>query len=456
MHGTRHDTSATSTLSRRRFLAGLVAVASTSFASLLAACAPTPTAAPTAGSGQVQRQEAQTGSPAVKGETITVIMFPPHADAANALKGEFEQASGIKVNVLSEPYASLHDKLLTNFVGGTEAFDVVDVPAQWDGEFAQYLESIQPYLEKGAIDVKAFIPRVWEVTGVWGDHRFGIPIAAHSFTVFVRKDLLDQAGLAEPKTLDELVEAARGLQQSNVHGYVYGGSKVQTGSYWFSRFKTYGGSLFTPDWKPTVNNEAGVKATQNLKDLIAYSPPGVLNYGLPEYANDFLGGRAAFVEGWSQAFGAGLDDPAKSRIVGKWAALKYPGVPHLGQWDLAIPKTSKKKDAAFAFIEWFARPETAKKSTLQFGWTSAIESVWLDPEVVKKYPWHPTELEGLKIGDVRLRLPLSQQLVDKVQEHVHAFLSGSGAADAAAVAAAIQRDWEELIKTWTPTVPYED
>ena len=78
-----------------------------------------------------------------------------------------------------------------------------------------------------------------------------------------------------------------------------------------------------------------------------------------------------------------LDDPAKSKIVGKWgmAAFPGPGFPWLSLWQQFVPKSTQDKETALAWIQAFAGESNAKQNLVEHG----INSVWLatyeDPEL---------------------------------------------------------------------------
>ncbi len=125
------------------------------------------------------------------GENLTVLyMSGVYADAARAMVADFEEATGAKVEVVDYPYLSLHEKALLDLSSGTGSYDVIDVSSNWDGEFAPFLEPLDPYVERDNYDMGVWIPNVLANCGGWQGTTIGIPNACTPSVFAYRTDLL--------------------------------------------------------------------------------------------------------------------------------------------------------------------------------------------------------------------------------------------------------------------------
>ena len=90
-----------------------------------------------------------------------------------------------------------------------------------------------------------------------------------------------------------------------------------------------------------------------------------------------------------------MDDPAKSKIVGKIDFAQIPseknkGQAELGAWLVAIPSGSKNAGKAFEFIRWATEPEQMKTAALR-GNPPTRTSVFDDSNLIKKFRAFPAQ-----------------------------------------------------------------
>jgi len=79
-----------------------------------------------------------------------------------------------------------------------------------------------------------------------------------------------------------------------------------------------------------------------------------------------------------------FEDPSKSQIVGKIGYAPFPAGPAgrrpvMEVWSAAVASKSKKKEAAYLYVQWAASKETSLKAHLK-GSPSVRASVWKDPK----------------------------------------------------------------------------
>jgi len=132
---------------------------------------------------------------------------------------------GIQVQILPVDVNSVHDKLLTNFVGGTAA-DIVHDEAADIGGFSQqgYLANLSPLIPKS---LKAEIPKsVWDTVNL-GRKIMGVPIMLQTYNVFANMDILKAAGvkaptIASPWTWTKFRQVAKQLTKGGNYGVCWG------------------------------------------------------------------------------------------------------------------------------------------------------------------------------------------------------------------------------------------
>jgi len=102
----------------------------------------------------------------------------------------------IQVQILPIDVNSVHDKLLTTFVGGTAADVVHDEAADIAGFTQQgYLANLSPLLPKS---LRSEIPKsVWDTVN-FGGKITGVPIMIQTYNVFANMTLLKAAGVKAP------------------------------------------------------------------------------------------------------------------------------------------------------------------------------------------------------------------------------------------------------------------
>ena len=319
----------------------------------------------------------------------------PFTDVIKTLIPEYEKQTGTKVTLESYEENQLTQKLTVEFASGSSSIDVfMTRPLQEGKLFAKnkYYEFLDSYLKNktdASWDWKDFPAST--VNAVTFDNQiYSVPIVTEWETLFYRKDLFQQAGIAVPKNLDELFAAAKALNNPSkeVFGIVSRGQRGAAVTQFSSYLYNLGGDFIT-NGHASFNSPEAVKAFAFYGQMLGqYGPPGVTNMSWPQAQALFASGKVAM---WTDASTliAGLLDPAKSQVADKFGVAPFPVGPAgnhaymVVPWALAIGAQSTNKDAAWTFLKWAASKEVATTSLLK-GVTVARQSVWDDPAVVKQ------------------------------------------------------------------------
>ena len=119
----------------------------------------------------------------------------------------------------------------------------------------------------------------------------------------------------------------------------------------------YGGDYVDANGKLMTDTAGGDRGSEDVKTLLAkYGPQGVAGFNWNESQSLFLQGKAAM---WLDGIGFAqpLEDPTKSRVVGKVGYGVMPAGPKQQVSALfadgeGISTYSKKKGPAFFYIQW--------------------------------------------------------------------------------------------------------
>ena len=189
-----------------------------------------------------------------------------------------------------------------------------------------------------------------------------------------RKDLFEQYGLSEPKTFEDIENAAKTISEKTnkeIAGITMRGQQGIQGVYvWAAYLWGFGGSFLDADGKSALATPEGTAALDAFtKVLNAYGPVGVANFGWEENRLLFQQGKAAITLD-ATVNGAYNEDPAESSVVGKVGYAPVPmkstspkgGSSSLAVHSLFVAADSQNQEAATLFAAWATAKEQQLKS----------------------------------------------------------------------------------------------
>lgn len=356
------------------------------------------------------------------GSTL-VVNFPahPHYDAVMKVLPEFTEETGIKVEVDQLQYLKMREKQTLELTKNRGDYDLIAyvVFSKADYVFADQLENLarffmNPKLANPAYDpddlIEGYVANIGVAGGAKGymdgptGSLFGIPFGSETSILGYRQDIFDKHGLKVPETYDEVLDIA--CQIPKLEPGMGGlSSRAASGHHASHAFLLHlaplGGRIFDDEWNVIVNNEAGVKAAEALKSIVDCGPEGAQTFGFAEAGAAFLqGDTAMFLD--STVFAGSINDPEKSKVVGKVGWAPHPMGTRRGSqtggFGIGIPANAQNKDAAFLLMQWLTSKETDKKIALAGGNPSRY-STHADPEVNEKFPHMAIFGEALQHAD---------------------------------------------------------
>jgi multiple sugar transport system substrate-binding protein len=358
----------------------------------------------------------------------------------------------IKVKLLSAPYASTKQQLITGAASKTLP-DVVGLDGAWVNDFAKQgaITDISALMTEANYDASQLASQVQ-----LNDKTYMIPVVNFVYPLFVNKDLLTKAGVAEvPTTRTAFLDAATKISASggDVKGWalpldtaVPNGIQNDVMSWlWAS-----GGSMMQ-DGKPNLTS-AGVKSTvefvKSLNDAGVVAP-GALTMKEQDKVEKFTNGQVGMM----------IDSLAHINLIKKnqpdlqFEVAAIPaedgytgkrGIPY-ASWGVGISNSTKHKAEAFKLVSYLMSQETnAKLSTIANGFPGNKNA---EPDFSNSDPLFKKAFDIYQAGypaNEFVGLPKSEDLMRTFDEQLQRVLTGNTTVDEAL--ATSQQSWSSVIE----------
>lgn len=370
----------------------------------------------------------------------------------NALRGlmdEFEEQNpGIKVKLLSGPYASTREQIVAGAAAGTMS-DVVGLDGAWVNDFAKQgaIANLSEMVEKKGYDASKLVSQVKV-----DDQTYSIPVTNFVYPLFVNDGLLEKAGIKEaPKTRTDFMKTAQAVSDENTKGWALplsleapNGIQNDVMSWvWAS-----GGSMLK-DGKPYLEGNKDVEeVVQYIKDLSDQDliAPGALTMKEQDKVEEFTNGRVAMM----------IDSLAHVNLIRennpdlKFSLAPIPakdgydgkrGMP-FASWGVGISATSKHPDEAWKLVEFLlSKDVNAKLCDAANAFPGNTDS---EPQFVKKDEILASAFEIWKEGTPANEftgLPVAEQLMREFDESFQKILSEGG--DIPSMLKTVQASWTQ-------------
>lgn len=348
---------------------------------------------------------------------VVAINAGVEGDALKAAARDYQQSAGVRMDVVELPYANLFEKVMLDLTSRTGAYDVIMMDDPWFPRLAsgEKLAALDPLYRKAGM---AGPDSDFVSSSLALGHEpypngplYGLPYVGNCQLFFYRKDLFDRLGLAQPKTWGEVRSAAQKISaaEKGMYGYVM---RAAPGNPAVADFMpilwAFGGDVLSPEGEPRLNTQEAAAALRFMVEMGKWAPPGYVSFNADEISAHLLQGTAAMSINWP-AWVLAMDDPSKSRVVGKIAFAPIPGEREpgrsaLGNWLLGIPAGSKNIDAAFGFLRW-ATDAPQMRQAAERGCPPTRRSVFQDQELVRRFRAFPVQLQALETARPRPRTP---------------------------------------------------
>ena len=322
------------------------------------------------------------------GHMIEMQKLGKHFEAANP---------DIKLKWVTLEEGVLRQRLTTDITTKSGQFDVMTIGMYeapiWGKK--DWLVELKP---DAAYDVDDLLPTIRNGLSVDGK-LYAAPFYGESSMIMYRTDLVQKAGMKiEDRPSWDHIKAVAAKIHDPANG-VYG-ICLRGKAGWGDNMalittiaNSFGGQWFDMGWKPQLTSEPWRKAINFYVDLLKnYGPPGSSSNSFNEILSLFNQGKCGM---WIDATIAAsfITDPKQSKVADKVGFAQSPvaiterGANWLWAWALAIPKSSKKTDAAQKFISWATSKDYIKLVAKESGWqavpTGTRKSTYATPEFQK-------------------------------------------------------------------------
>jgi ABC-type glycerol-3-phosphate transport system substrate-binding protein len=362
----------------------------------------------------------------------------PEADNLRKVVDAYVAETGNPVEIDEIARDGYDASLRTSIVGGGSDWDVVYASADWLPAFiaAGGLAPIDEYIASmpaDFLDVADLEPGVSNLT--FDGQVYGFPSEGDTAWLFYRTDLLAEAGLEPPKTMEEMLAAAQALNAPpDRYGLVIGSRTDEAWWDFMHYFWAFGGQLYDPETlEVTVNDEAGVAALTFYANLLqehGVVSPDVTTYGFNEILTALAQDKAAMGVEWMAATQSLTDCEQSPLVCDKLAYQLIPpavaGEYGFGgsSWGWVIPSGATQKEAGYKFIEWLVGGPGAALWALNGGIPSNTAAL-ADPEVVAAVPQFELLAEAMPYRQITPLLTTSDQIVLAMQEAAAAAVAGA-------------------------------
>ncbi|BCJ52640.1 sugar ABC transporter substrate-binding protein [Actinoplanes sp. NBRC 14428] len=398
--------------------------------------------------------------------TITALMVgnPQMEDIQKLTADNFTKQTGITVKFTILPENELRDKVTQDVANQGGQYDVATVGAYevpiWAKNGWLHELSTQANADSAYDTADLIKPMVQSVTGDDGK-MYAAPFYGESSFLMYNKEMFEAKGLTMPEkpTWAQVAEFAQKLddKKKGVAGICLRGLPG-----WGELFaplttvvNTYGGTWFEKDWTPKVDSPEFKEATNFYVNLVKqYGESGAPQAGFTECLNTFGQGKAAMWYDATSAAGT-LEDPNASKVAGKvgyaYAPVnktEYSG--WLWTWAFAMPKTTKKADAAWKFISWATSKDYEQLVGKNLGWPRVPSGKRTSTYAIPEYKESAKAFADVTLGSIEhanpqnpgvqprpalgvqfVGIPEFADLGTKVSQEVSAAIAGSTTVDKA-------------------------
>jgi len=330
---------------------------------------------------------------------------------------------------------------------------VVNVDVVWTAEFGakSYVEALPPdqfptdKFLKPAVDSATYFGKL-----------YAYPHRSNGGLLFYRKDLLDKYNLQVPTTFDEMKTACdkiiAGEKDSKLACFAGQYNKYEGLTVNFDEaVHGSGGVIVGDDGKPNVATPEATKGLQTLTDWFkdGHIPKAAITWQEEQGRRAFQEGELIFHRNWPYVYTTANKTDGSSKVAGKFdvaplPGITQPGVSSLGGGNLAIAKYAENKGTAADFLKFMASEETQKQDTLATSNAPALESLYSDPDIVKKFPYTPTLLKSIQTAKPRPKAVEYGDVTLAIQDAAYGALQGQTQPEAALQA--LQTKLQTLIK----------
>lgn len=353
-----------------------------------------------------------------------------------------EKNPGIKINVMEQPAKSdaQHNDYVTKLSSKDTSIDVMNIDIIWPPEFgaSQWLEPLNDYFTKEELD--KFLPGPIQ-GNTYNGKLYGMPYYTDAGLLYYRKDILEEAGIKPPKTMEELHKIAKTLKGKGgtEHGMVYQANQYEgLVCNVLEYFWGNGGDVLGADNKVVIDSPNNLEALKMFAGFTQSDavPKGITTYLEADALAVFVEGKSVFMRHWPSAWSNSQGEGSK--VKGKVGVIPMPMGPSgktpaatLGGWNFGINVniSKERKDAAVKFVKFMTSDEAQIFSSVNGGRIPIRKDLFKNAEVLKANPHFEAFYDVFMNAKPRPVSPIYPQISDVMQIQVHKAITGAQPAE---------------------------
>ncbi|MCA9869243.1 MAG: extracellular solute-binding protein [Caldilineae bacterium] len=428
---------------------------------LLAAC-PSAAPAPAEPAAPADQPAAATEAPAeapaadtsgIDELSILWAQWDP-ADYLQQVGNLYEEETGIKVNIVQEPWGSFFDLFATEMASQGDTWDMVVGDSQWLGQMAtqgHYLDITNFLVDNGIKDtvVPATLVYYGEYPTGSGTY-WAYPTEGDADGFAYRKDLFENPDemaafekefgypLDIPQDYDQFMDIAKFFTRPDDGLY---GVAIYTQKDYDALTMGYENTLFPfgADWKDADNNVMGVinspeavAAAEYYRELYdCCQAPGLSNAFFSEVNDAMISGQAAMGMNYFAFFPALVNPGTNPDYYDKMGFFQNPAGPSgergaaLGGQGLSVVShiSPERQQAALDFIKWFSQDDMQAKWA-EFGGYTTNQAVFESEEFLNATPYNRAFAQTMQNVKDFWNIPEFGQLLEVAQRELSAYIVG--------------------------------
>jgi multiple sugar transport system substrate-binding protein len=367
-----------------------------------------------------------------------------------AIAPAYTTKTGIKIEIVDNPYPDLYEKLVTTFKANDATFDLVMIDDPWMPKFGTD-GSFQELGQFGITRDADIAGIVWDV-GTWPpphgavppsevgktQQLLGVTVVGNVEMFMYRGDLTDA-----PATYDDVLANAKAQDKTDFAGYIIRGKATNpVVADFLPILWSFGGDVFDENWNVVLDNDKSLAAVKFLvDDLKAVAQDDPASTDAADRSQLFATEKGYQSSVWPGEIAGIVNNAEVSKVIGKAAYIPIPagpsgkGIGMMGNWMLAIPKASKNGAAAAEFIKYALQADTQKIMAANKGIPSR-SSVLNDAALGEANPYFPVLAQALQVPpNWRPRTDQWNAVETIIGTHLNAALAGLETAEEAATKA---------------------
>jgi multiple sugar transport system substrate-binding protein len=326
-----------------------------------------------------------------------------------ALADDYEEESGVSLQIEELPYPQLFEKLVTTFEAEDPSYDLVMLDDPWMPKFGTE-GWLQPLDQNYDFERDPDIADVIYDVGTWPpprgpvppseqgkeQHLLGITVVGNVEMFMYRNDLMD-----EPQTWDDVLAVAQEQDTDEMVGYVVRGAATNPiVADFLPILWSFGGDVFDENWEVVFDSEESLAAVEFLvEDLKAVAESSPETVDAADRSRLMAIGEALQSTVWpgeinTIVLGEGTTVEGKVSFIPMPAGPSGQGFGMMGNWLLGIPTATENGEAAAEFIRWMTEEDT-QRLYAQNGGIPSRTTVLNDPQLNEENPYFAALAESL-------------------------------------------------------------